>query len=104
WKTEAVEYREFYPLPAAGDGRILAYMTNNDSDQGPALVELGGGDGAITTIVEYPSNVDKGMSIWARPYWHEDRLYVSAVGAPITFGDEKAYSLVALPTTDQHRR
>ncbi|MFK0120537.1 PQQ-binding-like beta-propeller repeat protein [Streptomyces sp. NPDC090994] len=100
WKTEAVEYRELYPLPAAGDGRILAYMTNNDSDKGPALVELDAEDGAITTVVEYPTDVDKGMSIWARPYWHEDRLYVSAVDAPITFGDEKAYSLVALPTTD----
>ncbi|GGZ39274.1 outer membrane protein assembly factor BamB family protein [Streptomyces poonensis] len=100
WKTEAVEYRDFYPLPAAGGDRILAFMTNNDNDKGPALVEMGAQDGSITTIVEYPKDVDKGMTTYARPYWHDDRIYVSALGAPITFDGEKAYSLVALPTTD----
>jgi outer membrane protein assembly factor BamB len=100
WKTDAVAYREFHPLPAAGDDRILAYMTNNDSDTGPALVELGAADGAVTTLVEYPEDVDKAMAISARPYWHENRLYVSAVGAPLTFAGEEAYGLIALPTTD----
>ncbi|MGC0337442.1 hypothetical protein [Streptomyces sp. SLBN-8D4] len=27
WKTDAVEFRSFYPLPAAGADRILAYRT-----------------------------------------------------------------------------
>ncbi|MEU6353443.1 PQQ-binding-like beta-propeller repeat protein [Streptomyces sp. NPDC047072] len=99
WKTEPVEWRHFYPLPAAGGDRILAYMTNNDNDKGPELVELGAKDGALKTLVEYPSDVDKGMSVFARPYWNDDRLYVSEPNPYVSYG-EKAYSLAALPTSD----
>ncbi|WP_437084259.1 outer membrane protein assembly factor BamB family protein [Streptomyces sp. enrichment culture] len=101
WKTDAVAYRDFYPLPAAGEDRILAYTASGGSREGgPALVELAAADGAVTTLVEYPEDISDDMSISARPYWHDDRLYVSAVGAPMTFAGEKAYGLVALSTTD----
>jgi outer membrane protein assembly factor BamB len=99
WKTEAVEFRAFYPLPAAGSDRILAYRENNDNDEGSELVELGAKDGAIKTVVEYPPDVHKGMSIFARPYWHDNRLYVSEANPSVIYGDTP-YTLVALPTTD----
>ncbi|WP_329248808.1 PQQ-binding-like beta-propeller repeat protein [Streptomyces canus] len=99
WKTDAVEFRSFYPLPAAGGDRILAYKTSNDNDKGPELVEFGAKDGAMKTVVEYPADVHKGMSIWARPYWHEGRLYVSEPNPSAVYG-ETAYTLVGLPTTD----
>ncbi|MFF4056665.1 PQQ-binding-like beta-propeller repeat protein [Streptomyces sp. NPDC001668] len=99
WKTEAVEFRAFYPLPAAGGDRILAYRENNDNDEGSELVELGAKDGAIKTVVEYPPDVHKGMSIYARPYWHDNRLYVSEANPSVISGDTP-YTLVALPTTD----
>ncbi|MEU0028152.1 PQQ-binding-like beta-propeller repeat protein [Streptomyces sp. NPDC006335] len=99
WKTEAVEFRAFYPLPAAGSDRILAYRENNDNDEGSELVELGAKDGAVKTVVEYPADVHKGMSIFARPYWHDNRLYVSEANPSVIYGDTP-YTLVALPTTD----
>ncbi|KUN00328.1 hypothetical protein AQI96_42925 [Streptomyces canus] len=99
WKTDAVEFRSFYPLPAAGDDRILAYKTTNDNDKGPELVEFDAKDGSTKTVVEYPEDVHKGMSIWARPYWHEGRLYVSEPNPSAVYG-ETAYTLVGLPTTD----
>ncbi|MGW0424069.1 outer membrane protein assembly factor BamB family protein [Streptomyces sp. NPDC003015] len=99
WKTDAVEFRSFYPLPAAGGDRILAYKTTNDNDKGPELVEFGAKDGSMKTVVEYPEDVRKGMSISARPYWHEDRLYVSEPNPSVVYG-ETPYTLVALPTTD----
>jgi hypothetical protein len=99
WKTDAVEFRSFYPLPAAGGDRILAYKTSNDTDKGPELVEFNPKDGATKTVVEYPTDVRKGMSISARPYWHEDRLYVSEPNPSVIYG-ETPYTLVALPTTD----
>ncbi|MFG2462547.1 PQQ-binding-like beta-propeller repeat protein [Streptomyces sp. NPDC048523] len=98
WKTDAVEFRSFYPLPAGGD-RILAYKTTNDNDKGPELVEFGAKDGAMKTVVEYPVDVRTGMSTAARPYWHEDRLYVSEPNPSVVYG-ETPYTLVALPTTD----
>ncbi|KQV95483.1 hypothetical protein ASD08_13670 [Streptomyces sp. Root369] len=99
WKTDAVEFRSFYPLPAADGDRILAYKTTNDNDKGPELVEFSAKDGATKTVVEYPEDVRKGMSIWARPYWHEGRLYVSEPNPSAVYG-ETPYTLVALPTTD----
>lgn len=99
WKTDAVEFRSFYPLPAAGGDRILAYKTTNDNDKGPELVEFSAKDGSTKTVVEYPSDVHEGMSIWARPYWHEGRLYVSEPNPSVVYG-ETPYTLVALPTTD----
>lgn len=99
WKTNPVEYRAFYPLPAAGSDRILAYMTNNDSDKGPSLVEFGAKDGAMKTVVEYPADADKGTGLDARPYWNNDRLYVTEPN-PYHSSYEKAYSLVALPTAE----
>ncbi|WP_433919604.1 PQQ-like beta-propeller repeat protein [Streptomyces canus] len=99
WKTDAVEFRSFYPLPAAGGDRILAYKTTNDNDKGPELVEFDAKDGSTKTVVEYPADVHKGMSIWARPYWHEGRLYVSEPNPSAVYG-ETAYTLVGLPTTD----
>jgi hypothetical protein len=99
WKTDAVEFRSFHPLPASGGDRILAYKTSNDNDKGPELVEFGAKDGAMKSVVEYPTDVRKGMSISARPYWHEDRLYVSEPNPSVVYG-ETPYTLVALPTTD----
>lgn len=99
WKTDAVEFRSFYPLPAAGGDRILAYKTSNDNDKGPELVEFNAKDGATKTVVEYPTDVRKGMAISARPYWHENRLYVSEPNPSVTYG-ETPYTLVALPATD----
>ncbi|MGX1367020.1 hypothetical protein RKD19_002379 [Streptomyces canus] len=99
WKTDAVEFRTFYPLPAAGDDRILAYKSGGSGDNGPALVEFDAKDGTMKTVVEYPVDVRKGMSISARPYWHDDRLYVSEPNPSVTYGDTP-YTLVALPTTD----
>ncbi|WP_437015667.1 outer membrane protein assembly factor BamB family protein [Streptomyces sp. enrichment culture] len=99
WKIEPVEFRRYYPLPAAGGDRILAYVTGNDNDKGPELVEFGARDGAMTTVVEYPADIHRGMSVFATPYWHDDRLYVSAVNTQTTY-DQQAYSLAALPTTE----
>ncbi len=99
WKTEPEEFKSYHPLPAAGSDRILVYMTKSGNDAGPELVEFGAQDGAMSTVVEYPEDVDKGMSTFARPYWNEDRLYVSVVNHTTTF-DEESYSLVALPATD----
>ncbi|WP_175647613.1 outer membrane protein assembly factor BamB family protein [Streptomyces cyaneochromogenes] len=99
WKTESVQFKEYYPLPAAGSDRILAYVTNNDNDKGAELVEFGAEDGAMNTVVEYPEKVDKGMSISAMPFWNKDRLYVSEA-KPSVLAGEQAYTLVALPTTD----
>ncbi|MFG2552350.1 PQQ-binding-like beta-propeller repeat protein [Streptomyces sp. NPDC048581] len=99
WKTEAVEFKEYYPLPAAGSDRILAYVTNNDNDKGPELVEFGAEDGSMKTIVEYPIEVRKAMSTRGTPFWHKDRLFMS-LADPLTGLGDQAYTLVALPTTD----
>ncbi|MEV8308886.1 hypothetical protein AB0P36_16420 [Streptomyces flavidovirens] len=53
----------------------------------------------MTTVAEYPAEVDKGMSVWTRPYWNKGTLYVSGTGSSISF-DGKSYSLIALPSTD----
>ncbi|MDH6516089.1 outer membrane protein assembly factor BamB [Streptomyces sp. SAI-135] len=99
WKTDAVEFRSFYPLPAAGGDRILAYKSSDSSDKGPELVQFDAEDGTMKTVVEYPVDIRKGMSITARPYWHDDRLYVSEPNPSVVYG-ETPYTLVALPTTD----
>lgn len=99
WKTESAEFKEYYPLPTAGGDRILAYVTSNDNDKGSELVEFGAEDGSMKTIVEYPIEVDKAMSTTGRPFWHEDRLFM-ALADPLTGLGDKAYTLVALPTTD----
>lgn len=100
WKTEPAEYREYFPLPAAGGDRILAYVSDGHPDRGPRLVELGAEDGAMKTVVEYPADADADISGTSTPYWHEERLYVSATRPPLVWGNEKGYSLIALPTSD----
>ncbi|WP_158751497.1 outer membrane protein assembly factor BamB family protein [Streptomyces bicolor] len=98
WKTEPTEFKKYYPLPTAGSDRILAYVTSVDNDKGPELVEFGAEDGSMKTVVEYPVEVGKAMGTSGTPFWHEDRLYM-ALADPLTGLSNKAYTLVALPTT-----
>lgn len=99
WKTDSAEFRSFYPLPAAGGDRVLAYKSGHAGDKGPELVEFDAKDGTMKTVVEYPVDIRKGMSVSARPYWHDNRLYVSEPNPSVVYGDTP-YTLVALPTTD----
>ena len=62
-------------------------------------MEFDAQDGAMNTVVEYPSDIHKGMDIAARPYWHDNRLYISEPNPSVTYG-ETPYTLVALPTSD----
>ncbi|MGR8009514.1 hypothetical protein [Streptomyces hypolithicus] len=51
----------------------------------------------MTTVVEYPEEVDKNLGVGAWPFWNKGTLYVSTVGASL---NSESYSLVALPTTE----
>lgn len=97
WKTEALDAIHYIPLRETSSERPLVYVTQSLKE--PKLVEFDPKDGAMTTVVEYPEEVYRGMSVWTRPYWNKGTLYVSGTGSSVSF-EGKAYSLIALPTTD----
>ncbi|MET9290656.1 PQQ-binding-like beta-propeller repeat protein [Streptomyces sp. NPDC003077] len=99
WKTKPGPKQKFFPLPAAPGGPLQAYLTNRGGDLNPQLVEFAK-DGTMRTVVEYPTDVDKRMSISAQPYVNRGRLFITCADTRLTFGDEKAYSLVALAMTE----
>ncbi|MFE0257208.1 PQQ-binding-like beta-propeller repeat protein [Streptomyces sp. NPDC059010] len=94
WRSKASPKMEYIPLRETGGERLLVYVT--EATEKPKLVEFNPKDGAMTTLVEYPEEVDKNMGVGAWPFWHKDMLYVTSVGAGLG-GDSPA--LVALPTT-----
>ncbi|MER6094219.1 PQQ-binding-like beta-propeller repeat protein [Streptomyces bluensis] len=94
WKAPGSNTIEYIPLRGTGSERLLVYVT--EATKKPKLVEFNPEDGAMTTLVQYPEEVDKNMGVFAWPFWHEGVLYVSSVGAGI---ESDSYALVALPTT-----
>ncbi|MFC9234713.1 PQQ-binding-like beta-propeller repeat protein [Streptomyces decoyicus] len=96
WKTKAEKSRDYYPLPGAVDGKILAYARNNSKDKGPELVEYDRKTGTPHTVVEYPAEVDEGLDLSARPYWRDGRLYMTAIGSADMIVGTKTYAMVAL--------
>ncbi|MGC9542577.1 PQQ-binding-like beta-propeller repeat protein [Streptomyces sp. UG1] len=94
WKAPASSTLNYIPLRDTGDERLLAYVT--DGPEKPKLVEFNAEDGAMTTVAEYPEEVHKNMGAGAWPFWHNDVLYVTSVGASL---GSDSYALVALPTT-----
>ncbi|WP_147998997.1 PQQ-binding-like beta-propeller repeat protein [Streptomyces sp. uw30] len=94
WKAPASSTVEYIPLRDTGGERLLAYVT--DGAEKPKLVEFDPKDGAMTTVAEYPEEVDQNMGAGAWPFWHQGVLYVTSVGAGL---NSDSYALVALPTT-----
>ncbi|MCT9079482.1 outer membrane protein assembly factor BamB family protein [Streptomyces fulvoviolaceus] len=94
WKAPASGTIEYIPLRGTGSERLLAYVT--DGAKRPKLVEFNPKDGAMTTVVEYPEEVDTSMGTGARPFWHKGVLYVASVGGSMS---SDSHALVALPTT-----
>ncbi|MDF3140186.1 MULTISPECIES: PQQ-binding-like beta-propeller repeat protein [unclassified Streptomyces] len=94
WRSKASPKMEYIPLRETGGKRLLAYVT--EATEKPKLVEFDSKDGAMTTLVEYPEEVDTNTGTGAWPFWHKGVLYVTSVGAGLG-GD--SFSLAALPTT-----
>lgn len=94
WKAPTGNTIHYIPLRDTGSERLLAYV--NEGAEKPKLVEFNPKDGAMTTVAEYPEEVNKNMSGGEWPFWHDGVLYVTSVGASVS-GD--SYALVALPTT-----
>ncbi|GGZ67445.1 hypothetical protein GCM10010344_38100 [Streptomyces bluensis] len=94
WKAPGSNSIEYIPLRDTSSERLLVYVT--DSAKRPKLVEFNPKDGAMTTVVEYPKEVDTNVGVGAWPFWHKGMLYVTSVGARVT---GQSYALVALPTT-----
>ncbi|MFE6625063.1 PQQ-binding-like beta-propeller repeat protein [Streptomyces sp. NPDC057740] len=94
WKAPAGNTIHYIPLRDTGSDRLLAYV--NEGAEKPKLVEFDPKAGAMTTVAEYPVEVNKNMSGGEWPFWHDGVLYVTSVGAGVS-GD--SYALVALPTT-----
>lgn len=98
WKTKPLKFGQFVPLPKAGGDRVRAFVRDNDNDRGARLVEYDPRTGAEDVVMEYPEDLDEGTTVHAQPHWDKGRIFVTSNGAPIVFEDQKAYSLVALPT------
>ncbi|MCM2579855.1 outer membrane protein assembly factor BamB family protein [Streptomyces meridianus] len=98
WKTKLLKFGRFVPLPAAGGDRVRAFVRDNDNDRGARLIEYDPRTGAENVVVEYPEDLDQGTTVHAMPHWNNGRIFVTSNGSPIVFEDQKAYSLVALPT------
>ncbi|MFD5424249.1 PQQ-binding-like beta-propeller repeat protein [Streptomyces sp. NPDC127084] len=96
WKAPSAPTITYIPLRETGGKRLLAW-TSKGAER-PKLVEFAPGDGAMTTVAEYPEKVNVNMGVGAWPFWHKDRLYVTSVGAAMASSDD--YALVVLPTTD----
>lgn len=94
WRSKASPRMEYIPLRETDGKRLLVYVT--ESTKRPKLVEFNPQDGAMTTVVEYPEEVDRNMGTFAWPFWHKGVLYVTSVGGSMS---GESYSLVALPTT-----
>lgn len=94
WKAPAGKTIHYIPLRDTGGERLLAYV--NEGAEKPKLVEFDPKDGAMTTVAEYPEEVNTHMSGGEWPFWHDGVLYITSVGAGV-MGD--SYALVALPTT-----
>lgn len=92
WKSKAEPDMEYIPLRETDGKRLLVYVT--EPTKKPKLVEFNPKDGAMTTVVEYPEEVDTNMGTDAWPFWYKGVLYVTSVGGSF----EDSYSLVALPT------
>jgi outer membrane protein assembly factor BamB len=93
WKAPASGPIRYIPLRETGSERLLVYVT--EATKEPKLVEFNPKDGAMTTVVEYPEEVDKNLDVGAWPFWNKDTLYVSTVGSSM---ESTSYSLVVLPT------
>ncbi|MEV8308889.1 PQQ-binding-like beta-propeller repeat protein [Streptomyces flavidovirens] len=94
WKAPSSGPIQYIPLRETGGERPLVYVT--EAGKEPKLVEFNPKDGAMTTVVEYPEEVDKNLDVGAWPFWNKGTLYVSTVGSSM---ESTSYSLVALPTT-----
>lgn len=95
WKTKADDNKDYYPLPGANGNKIIAYVRNNASEQGPALVQYDAKTGTPHTVVDYPVELREGLDLFARPYCRDGRLFLTAIGDQ-TFMGRKGYSIVAL--------
>ncbi|MFF3317532.1 PQQ-binding-like beta-propeller repeat protein [Streptomyces sp. NPDC003035] len=93
WKAPAADAIQYMPLRETGGERLLVYVT--EATKQPKLVEFDPQNGAMTTVAEYPEEVDKNLGVGAWPFWHKDTIYVTTVGASMS---DTSYSLVALPT------
>ncbi|MDQ0846304.1 PQQ-binding-like beta-propeller repeat protein [Streptomyces sp. V1I6] len=93
WKAPASDPIQYMPLRETGGERLLVYVT--EATKEPKLVEFDRKSGAMTTVAEYPEEVDKNLGVGAWPFWHKDRIYVTTVGSSMS---DTSYSLVALPT------
>ncbi len=98
WKTDPVDTIHYIPLTDTGSERPLVYVTQASHE--PKLVEFAPKDGAMETVAEYPEEVDKGSSVFGRPYWNKGTLYLSDNGGASGLAGSSSYSLIALPTTD----